>query len=125
METKSQAESDLVQRIASERQAAARANKKRVRYSETLQRDILQFVHAQRLSPETGARRLGLGKSVVRNWLQRGTPRKPRPREPRLQRVEVVSEPLVEEQELRLVFAVGAHVVVSLEQLRQLLGCAS
>jgi transposase-like protein len=123
METKPHAESNLIQRVAGERQAAARANNKRVRYSEALQRDIVQFVRVQKLSPEAGARRLGLSKSVVRNWLQRGVRRKPREREPQLQRVEVVaSESRTSKHELRIVFPVGAHVVLSLGQLRQLLG---
>jgi transposase-like protein len=122
METKPHAESNLIQRVAGERQAAARANK-RVRYSEALQRDIVQFVRVQKLSPEAGARRLGLSKSVVRNWLQRGVRRKAREREPKLQRVEVVaSESRASQCELRLVFPVGAHVVLSLGQLQQLLG---
>lgn len=122
METKTHAESNLIQRVAGERQAAARANR-RVRYSEALQRDIAQFVRVQKLSPETGARRLGLSKSVVRNWLQRGKRRKPQEREPQLRRVEVVAnEPRVSERDIRIVFPVGAHVVLSLGQLRQLLG---
>jgi transposase-like protein len=123
METKPHAESDLVQRVAGERQAAQRGNTKRVRYSESLQHDIVQFVRAQKLSPEAAARRLGLSKSVVRNWLQRVVRRKASEHAPRLQRVEVLtSEMRASEPELRLVFPVGAHVVVSLGQLRQLLG---
>lgn len=123
METKPHAESNLIQRVAGERQAATRANSKRVRYSEALQRDIVQFVKAQQLSPEAGARRLGLSKSVVRNWLQRGVRRKPREHEPRLQRVEVIaSNRRAYEHEVRILFPVGAHVVLSLGQLQQLLG---
>ena len=129
METKPHAESDLIQRIAGERQAALRANNQRVRYSDALRRDIMQFVRAQRLSPETGARRLGLGKSVVRNWLKRIVRRTPQEPAPRLQRVEVLaserasaSKPRASASELRLVFPTGAHVVVSLGQLRALLG---
>lgn len=123
MDAKPHTESNLIQRVAGERQAAARVNKKRVRYSEALQRDIAQFVRVQKLSPEAGARRLGLSKSVVRNWLQRGVRRKPRGREPQLQRVEVVTDkPRGSEREVRIVFPVGAHVVLSLGQLQQLLG---
>jgi DNA-binding transcriptional regulator YiaG len=125
METKPHAESNLIQRVAGERQAAARANNKRVRYSEALQRDIVQFVRVQKLSPEAGARRLGLSKSVVRNWLQRGVRRRPPEREPQLRRVDVIAnEPRVSEREIRIVFPAGAHVVLSLGQLQQLLGGA-
>lgn len=126
METKPHTESNLIQRVAGERQAAVRANNKRVRYSEALQRDVVRFVRAQKLSPEAGARRLGLSKSVVRNWLQRVVRRKPPEREPHLQRVEVVtSERRESEREIRVVFPAGAHVVLTLGQLRQLLGGAS
>jgi transposase-like protein len=123
METKTRAESNLVQRVAGERQAAQRANSKRVRYSDALRRDIAQFVRAHKLSPEAGARRLGLSKSVVRNWLQRVVSRSAQKPTPRLQRVEVLAaEPRASGSELRLVFPLGAHVVLSLGQLRALLG---
>jgi DNA-binding transcriptional regulator YiaG len=124
METKAPyAESDLVQRIASERQAASRANKKRVRYSEALRDDIIQFVRTEKLSPETGARRLGLGKRVVRGWLRSPRPQMPQEQAARLHRVEVVScEQCTAETELRLIFPGGAHVVLSLGQLRALIG---
>jgi transposase-like protein len=122
MEKTSHADSGLMQRVVAEQQAARRVDR-RVRYSEQLRRDIVSFVKTQRLSAEAGGKRLGLSKSAVRSWMEQRSHNKAQGRRPLLQQVEVVADVQPAPTDvMRLLFPTGAHVTLTMCQLRQLLG---